>query len=91
MNQLEHVRLHSLVGDAMWHFFHVVKEGSVHELKHQVQLAISSEALQEGHQVLVVQGLQSFQLSCSGASDLHKRTRVLRNRALAQAQLDEIS
>ena len=36
LHQLEHIRLHSHIGDSMWHQFHVMEEGSIHEFKHQV-------------------------------------------------------
>lgn len=37
-----------------------MKEGPVHELKGQVQLAICPEALQKRHQIWMVQGLQDL-------------------------------
>ena len=49
LHQLKHVRLHSLIWNSMLHQFHVMEEGSVHELKYKVQLAICVKALQEGH------------------------------------------
>lgn len=77
LHQLEHVRLHSLFRDAMWHLLHVMKEGPVHELEHQVQLAIGSEALKEGHQVGMVQASHHIQLPCSSPSDLQNSITLL--------------
>lgn len=56
-NRLEHVQLHSLVEHALWHLVHSVEEGSVHDIKHQVHLAICSKTVQNEDQAHVVVGL----------------------------------